>query len=235
MREPLDLAVAQPLCSPGDLQANVAAHASMVRDTAAHLIAFPELSLTGYQLDIEAVRVDDARFAPLVDACAEVGSIALVGAPVLVKDQRFIATLAVSEFGATVAHRKTFLGGDEPRHFAAGPPAAAALSVDGWHVGLGICKDTSTPRHVDDVVGLGVDLYVAALVHHPDELGEQDDRAARILARGRVPVAFASAAGRAGADYPETAGHSSIWAADGTVLARAGDAPGAIARTTLQP
>jgi hypothetical protein len=36
--------------------------------------------MTGYELDADAIAVDDFATHPIVDACAEMGSLALVGA-----------------------------------------------------------------------------------------------------------------------------------------------------------
>src|SRR6476646_9810311 len=80
MREPLPIAVAQPLCVPYDVAANALAHAATVRAAGARLVVFPELSLTGYELDAPAITVEDARLGPIVEACGEVEALALVGA-----------------------------------------------------------------------------------------------------------------------------------------------------------
>jgi predicted amidohydrolase len=72
-------------------------------------------------------------------------------------------------------------------------------------------------------------------VHHADELHELGHRAARITERGSIPVAFASAAGYAGPTHPDAAGHSAIWAADGTILAGTTATPGHTAQTVLRP
>src|SRR5205823_3134112 len=81
-RVPLLLAVAQPECVSFDVAANALAHAALVRRAGARVVVFPELSLTGYELDAPPLAADDARLAPLVEACAETGSVALAGAPV---------------------------------------------------------------------------------------------------------------------------------------------------------
>jgi predicted amidohydrolase len=228
----LTVAVGQPTCVPGDAQANAANHAEIVRAARARLVAFPELSLTGYDLASPAIAPADDLFAPIVDACSKSGSTALVGAPLLEGDAQFIATFAVTGAGVAVAYRKSYLGGEEARRFAHGH-GPAVLEVSGCRVGLGICKDTSIPAHIDAVLALGVDLYVAGLVHHANELPDQDARAARIIRRGGIPVAFASAAGDVGTNYPMAAGHSCIWSADGSVLARATDTPGELARAAV--
>lgn len=78
--------------------------------------------------------------------------------------------------------------------------------------------------------GLGLDLYVAGLVHHAGELPEQDRRGRRIALRCGAPVVFASFAGPTGGGFDRTAGTSAAWAPDGTQLARAGADPGELVR-----
>lgn len=231
---PLVVAVAQPRCVVGDVAANVAEHARAVRSSKARVVVFPELSLTGYELDAPAVDPGHPVLEELVDACRETGALALPGAPVVEAGSRFIATLAATGEGVTVAYRKMSLGGDEPGAFAAGREPVA-LDVDGWRLGLAICKDTGTPAHIDATAALGIDLYVAGLVHRTDELTEQDARAAHIVERTGAGVAFASAGGRAGHAYPSTAGHSTVWSPDGTVLARAGVSPGEVVTAAFTP
>jgi predicted amidohydrolase len=70
------------------------------------VVVFPELSLTGYELDADAVGPDDEALTPIVEACTEMQSIALVGAPVPGDGGRIhIGTLQVSDAGVTVAYR----------------------------------------------------------------------------------------------------------------------------------
>jgi predicted amidohydrolase len=232
VRPPLTIAAAQPACVPGDLAATARAHADAVRAARARVVVFPELSLTGYELAAGPVAPDDAALAPLVEACAATGTLALAGAPVADGDRVHIATLAVGAAGTTVAYRKTFLGGAEPERFSPGD-GPASVDVDGRRVGLGICKDTGVARHVHDTAALAVDVYVAGLVHRPDELPEQDRRGAAIARACDAHVAFASFAGPTGGGYDRTAGTSTIWSPSGSVLARAGTEPGDLARATL--
>ncbi len=85
---------------------------------------------------------DDPALTPIVDACAEMGSIALMGAPVAGDEGRaFIAMLRVDADGVQVAYRKTWLGGRESDRFSSGD-GPVVLAIDGWRLGLAICKDT---------------------------------------------------------------------------------------------
>jgi predicted amidohydrolase len=233
VREPLTVAVAQPACVAGDVSANALEHARAIGAADARLVVFPELSLTGYELDAPAVSPHDGALDAIVAACAETESVALAGAPVVGDGERpHMGMLRISGAGVEIAYRKSFLGGDEPERFAPGD-GPVAIDVDGWRVGLGICKDTGVDRHVADNAALGLDLYAAGLVHLAEELAMQDERGVRIARECRAYVAFASFAGATGGRFDRTAGASTIWAPDGTRLSRAGAEPGELARAVL--
>ena len=117
----LVVAVAQPACVGLDVAANAVAHAQAVRTAGARVVVFPELSLTGYELDAPTVSPADPRLLPIVDVCAATGSVALVGAPVDGRDgetTRHIGVLAIDGSGASIAYRKMWLGGAEPAKLA---------------------------------------------------------------------------------------------------------------------
>src|SRR5687767_14011589 len=100
-RRPLIIAAAQPPIVGYDVEANAAAHAAAVREAQARVVVFPELSLTGYELDAPVLGPDDERLAPIVAACAQAGAVALVGAPVPGDAGReHIALLAVDGGGS---------------------------------------------------------------------------------------------------------------------------------------
>jgi predicted amidohydrolase len=234
MRAPLTVAAVQPRCRPKDVRANALEHAAAIRRSEARVVVFPELSLTGYELDADAVSPDDEALQPIVAACTETGAVAFVGAPVNGEGGAVhIGTLEVSADGAEVAYRKTYLGADEAKRFSPGG-GAVARDVDGWRIGIGICKDTGVEQHVADTGALHIDLYVAGLVHLPEELGMQEERAQRLALACDAAVAFASFAGSTGGGYDRTAGVSSIWSPAGEAIARAGSAPGGIARARLR-
>jgi len=150
VREPLRVAAVQPACAARDVAGNAEVHAAAIRAAEAQVVVFPELSLTGYELDASSVAPDDPALTPIVDACAAMGSLALVGAPVADEQGRlFIAMLPIDADGGQIAYCKTWLGGREPARFTPGGGPAT----------------------------LDVDAYLAGLVHRPQELPEQEARA----------------------------------------------------------
>jgi predicted amidohydrolase len=234
VRDGLTVAVAQPSCVAYDVAANVLTHAATVRAAGARVVVLPELSLTGYELDAPTVAVDDSRLAPLVEACAATGAIALVGAPMAGEGGRsHIGMLAIDGARATAAYRKMWLGGAEPERFSPGN-SPAVLEVDGWRLGLAICKDTGVPQHAADTAALGIDAYVAGVLESVEDAVVVEERARRVAADHYVWVAIASFAGSTGGGYAEAAGGSGIWSPNGVAVSRAGPDTGAIASATLR-
>jgi predicted amidohydrolase len=230
---PLVIAVAQPLCVAYDVAANAATHAAVIRAAAARVVVFPELSLTGYELDAPTLSSSDPVLTPIIAACKDTGSVALVGAPVRGVDNRSrIAMLAIDGTGVAVAYRKLWLGTSELLRFAPGDEPAV-LAVDGWRLGLAICKDTGVAQHAVVTTALGIDAYVAGTLMFPQETIEQNERAHRIATTHRVYVALASFAGPTGDGYDQSAGCSGIWTPDGAVLDQAGPEVGGVARASL--
>ena len=225
----LTIAVAQPPTAAYDVAGNAVAHAAAVREADARVVVFPEMSLTGYELDADLVAPDDPRLAPIVEACAGKGTIALVGAPT---PGPHIGVLRIDGDGARAVYGKVYLHGTEAERFTPGEPAV--LDVDGWRLGLAVCRDTGIPEHAARTAALGIDGYVAGVVHHDHEADVHGDRAKRVAADHGVWVATAAFAGPTGGGFTRTSGRSGIWDAQGDVIAQAGPQPGDLARWTFQ-
>ncbi|ONI84574.1 carbon-nitrogen hydrolase family protein [Saccharothrix sp. ALI-22-I] len=221
------LAVAQPRCTPYDVAANVAAHASAVRAAGARVVVFPELSLTGYHFDAPVVPFDLVE--PLVQACAETGTVAFAGAPV---QGPHIGVLEVSGAGVRVAYRKMWLGGGEPVRFRPGD-APAVVEVDGVRLGLAVCKDTGVPQHAADTAALGIDVYVAGVLEHAWDSAVVDERARRIAVEHGVWVAVASFAGSTGEGYASAAGRSAVWDSSGRMVVSADTSVDSVVRAVI--
>jgi predicted amidohydrolase len=235
MREPLVIAVAQPLSVSYDVAGNAERHAETVRAADARVVVFPELSLTGYELDAETLTATDPRLDPLAAACRETGTLALAGAPVAVEGndaETNIAMLAFDETGTRVAYAKIWLGESEATRFVAGD-IPGLLEVDGWRLGLAICKDTGVPQHAEEVAALGVDIYVAGVLELATDTEVQPARARRVAFDQNLWVAIASFAGSTGGGFDQAAGGSGVWRRDGTLASQVGPEVGAIARAIV--
>jgi predicted amidohydrolase len=158
--QPLRIALAQIAPRLGDLEANLARHHALLREArgeGAGLVVFPELGLTGYQLqDLAAevsMRLDDPRLATLAAETAGGGS-AIVSFVEESADHRlFIAAALLEDGELRHVHRKVHLPTyglfDERRFFAQGDTVRAVPSRLGVGLGLAVCEDfwhLSTPQ-----------------------------------------------------------------------------------------
>jgi len=112
MLPPLTVAAAQPLCHAKAVLANALEHARLIRTADARLVVFHELSLTGYELDAEAVSTGGEALIPIVKPVRRQGAVALVGAPA--EDEAgdiHIAMLLVAGGATEISYRKSYLGG----------------------------------------------------------------------------------------------------------------------------
>ncbi len=147
----IKIALAQIAPRLGQLEANLATHQRLIdeaRQGEVDLIVFPELGLTGYQLqDLSAevaMRLDDPRLATL--AAATHGMSAIVSFVEESADHRlFIAAALLEDGDVRHVHRKLFLPTyglfDERRFFAAGDTLRAVPSRLGVGLGIGVCED----------------------------------------------------------------------------------------------
>ena len=147
----LRVALAQVAPRLGALDANLGMHHDRLRearDAGADLVVFPELGLTGYQLqDLAAevaMRLDDRRLATLAGETR--GLSAIVSFVEESGDHRlFIAAALIEDGEIRHVHRKLFLPTyglfDERRFFAPGDLLRAVPSRLGFGVGIGICED----------------------------------------------------------------------------------------------
>ncbi len=237
---PLTVAAAQPELRPGDLEFNAAAHAEAIRRAGARLVVFPELSLTSYALASATVALDDPSLDAIVAACDATGSVALAGAPL--KENDGIERIAMVRFdgsGVEVVYRKMHPDEEEGRRFAAAPDPAV-MELDGWRLGLAICRDSMMFAHAADTAefahgsGLGgIDAYVAGSLFRPQRIAQRDKRM-RYLATGYGMWVVQACFAGPGSDFAETSGDSAIWAPDGTVAARADEQPGRIVKAELR-
>lgn len=230
-RPPLTIALAQPDLVPGDVEGNAAAHAAAIRAAGARVVVFPELSLSSYAMAAPTVSLEDPALGAIAEACAETGSIALVGAPLAEDGEEHITMVRFDADGPEVMYRKMFPGGPELERFTPGS-APAVAEVDGWRLGLSICRDFAMDAHIEATAALGIDAYVGGNLHDEEGAARRDARIPKLAAAYGVWVAMACFAGP-GSDYPDASGGSAVWGPDGDVVARADDRPGRIVTATL--
>jgi predicted amidohydrolase len=234
------LAAAQTIPIRGDVDANVERHLRLVHIAAAEraqVLVFPELSLTGYELDLAgdlAFSQRDPRLTPLVEAAAASSMTLIVGAPVRMGSRLHIGAFVLSPDGTLEVYTKQHLGAFSASASPDGivPPAEATVFAPGTHdplvhfggnVGaVAVCADVGHPSHPQAAAERGARTYFASMFVVPTDL-ERDTANLRTYAvRHSMAVVFANYGGPSGG--LASGGGSTVWSERGEPLAQLGAA-----------
>jgi len=203
----------------------------------ARFVVFPELSLTGYDLDQLTQNdrwfsLDDRRLDPVRDICSQLQITAVIGAPMKMESRSYLASLAISPDQNITVAPKTHLHGNEVDHFHEGT-GPTIIPVDGWRVALAVCVDTAWPSHAMKAAESNADLYAASVLY---TAGEERKLEVRLAARALDHRMYSLASNTAGNPLGQrSAGGSAIWAPDGRRLSHAIGADDELVVTSLMP
>lgn len=230
------VAVAQTIPARGDVDGNVAQHVRLARIAAerqARIVVFPELSLTGYELDLAArlaFSPTDARLSPLVETAAACSLTLVVGAPVRLGSRLHIGALVLGPDRTVEVYTKHHLGVFSPGANPDGeipPPEATVFDAGesnplvrfaGRTAAIAICADTGRASHRRQAARRGADTYLASMFVVPPDFERESAILASFAAGQSMTVALANYGGPSGG-LP-AAGCSSIWSANGELLVR---------------
>lgn len=224
----LRIAAAQSASIPLEIEANLRRHLDFLDAAAAQgveLLVFPELSLSGYELEGLArcaLRADDARLDLLAERARGAGMTVVVGAPVAnPAGLPWIGAITLHPDGRRSVYRKRFLHDGEERHVSAGSAISQLIDAGGERVALAICADTGNTRHPHAASVSGARLYAAGSLITPGAYAHDAEQLAGHARLYRMDVLLANHAAPTGGF--DVAGRSAFWRAGGEL---AGAAPG---------
>ena len=210
------IAAAQTVPRPGDVGANVVEHARLVRAAAregARVLVFPELSLTGYELDLAAALAfspSDPRLPPLAEVASSYSMTLIVGAPVGMGDRLHIGALILSPDRTVGLYTKHHLGAFSASASGDGivPPAEAIVFQPGDQdplvnfgsntAAVAVCADTGRPSHPQAAADRGARTYLASMFILPSDLEKETARLRSYAVRHSIAVVLANYGGPSG-------------------------------------
>ena len=222
----LRIAAAQSSSVPGDIAANVRRHCVFIDAAAAlgtQLLVFPELSLSGYDLQglaANAIGMDDARLDPLRERAASLGMTIVAGAPLANPGGLpFIGAPVFHADGRASVYRKHFLHEGEEKYAAPGSAISKVIDVRGVPVALAVCADTSNQLHPHAAAVADATLYVASSVITPGGYAKEVAMLSGYARLFSMGILLANHAFETGG-YT-SAGRSAVWLPDGQLLCEA--------------
>jgi NAD+ synthase (glutamine-hydrolysing) len=230
---PLRVALAQVNVTVGDLQGNQAKILQAMREahsSGAHIVAFPELALTGYMpedlvLKPGFVAANLAALRELISASRDLPGLTSIIGFVDREHDIYNAAAVVHEGELIGVYHKHYLPNygvfDDYRYFQAGHKAPLFL-INGVHVGVNICEDiwyTTGPVTMQAHAGAEVIININGSPFHTAKDQFREDMMATRAVDNGVIVAYLNMVG--GQDEIVFDGGSMIFDAQGNLLSRA--------------
>jgi predicted amidohydrolase len=219
----LVIAAAQSASIPGAVVRNVAHHlrfGAIAAERGAHLLVFPELSLTGYELALvrsNAIRPDNPELDPLRRLAMQARMTVVAGAPLLNdSNELHIGALVFRPDGSVLTYTKVHVHESELGVFTPGP-GGPAVAVGATAVALAICRDASQPQHAASAAAHGANAYAVGAMITEDAYVQKAALLRGYALEHGMAVLLSNYSGVTGGDL--SAGKSAIWSEDGQLVA----------------
>lgn len=210
------LAAAQTVPQRGDITANLEEHLRLVRAAAqarACVLVFPELSLTGYELDLAtelAFSEGDARLTPLIDVAAAHDMTLVVGAPARIDRRLHIGAFILAPDRSIRLYTKQRMGAFPPEVNPGGPvppPEASVFSpgdrnplveVGATTAAVAVCADIGRASHPAEAAARGANTYLASMFVIPGDFEMEMAKLRSYASAHSMSVVFANFGGPSG-------------------------------------
>ncbi|WP_422101527.1 carbon-nitrogen hydrolase family protein [Vreelandella sp.] len=195
---PITIALAQLPVSKAAVADNLQTHLAYIERAAAlgaNVVAFPELSLTGYELALLsqlAMPRDDATFAALTAAAVANNTVVIAGCPLHNPHGKpHIAAVVCFPNGEHTFYLKQHLHEGEEVDCAPGHESGL-INVNGTRITLAVCADFTQPSHAATAAKQKADVYLASALISPGGYAKDAELLAVIAKRHQLPVLLAN-------------------------------------------
>lgn len=221
------LAAAQTKPKRGDIDANLLDHYRLIKlavQNKAQLIAFPELSITGYERENAqqlAFWKDDLRLNQLKKLAVENNIIIVAGAPVQIEAELFIGEFIISPDNSVQIYTKQFLHEGEDEFFQSSFDYNPMISIENQKVSFAICADIDNPQHPENACKRKTDIYIASIFFSPNGIPNAYRDLQSYSQKHKMSVLMSNFSGESWG-YP-SGGKSAFWNNKGKLVAQMND------------
>ncbi|MDC0610308.1 carbon-nitrogen hydrolase family protein [Vibrio sp.] len=170
----LKVSLAQVPVLGGNIDVNLSHHLAIISASAgegADIVVFPELSLTGYELELLrmlAFKPDSEVFQILSSHAINHQIIVIAGCPIQsLSDKPYIGAVICYPDGRIDIYRKQYLHDGEQSYCSSGEKNYY-VEFEEYRIALAICADFANPQHSHQVANDGADLYLVSALISPN-------------------------------------------------------------------
>lgn len=226
------LAAAQTKPTRGDIDANLLDHYQLIElavQNKAQLIAFPEMSITGYERENAqqlTFKKDDARLDKLKKLAVENNIVIIAGAPIQIESELFIGEFIISPDNSVAVYTKQFLHEGEDEFFQSSFDNNPMLTIENKKISFAICADIDNPLHPENACKLATDIYIASIFFTPNGIPNAYQDLQSYAAKHKMNILMSNFSGESWG-YP-SAGQSAFWNNKGELVGQLNDSDSGI-------
>ncbi|WP_035647655.1 carbon-nitrogen hydrolase family protein [Flavobacterium sp. ASV13] len=221
------LAAAQTKPKRGDISANLLNHYQLIELAAqngANLIAFPELSITGYERENSAPLAftkDDYRIDHLKELAVKNNIIIIAGAPIQVENEMFIGEFVISPDNSVSIYTKQFLHEGEDEFFQSSFNYNPMITIENQKISFAICADIDNPKHPENAKNRETDIYIASIFFSPNGIPNAYRDLQNYAKKHKMNVLMSNFSGESWGS--PSAGQSAFWNNKGELIDQMND------------
>lgn len=158
-----------------NIDSNLLEHYQMIElaaENGADLIAFPEMSISGYERDKArelSFTPDDPRLEGLKKLSAEYDMVIIAGAPVAIGSELFIGSFIIQP-EAVFLYTKHYLHTGEENYFSSTFDYNPLIELKQEKISLAICADIDHPEHPEMASKVNTSIYIPSIFFSPGGL-----------------------------------------------------------------
>ncbi|OXB11506.1 carbon-nitrogen hydrolase family protein [Flavobacterium plurextorum] len=216
------LAAAQTKPTRGNIETNLLDHYSLIElavQNKAQLIAFPEMSITGYERENAkelALKKEDSRLNHLKKLAFENNITIIAGAPIEIESKLFIGEFVISPDNSVSIYTKQFLHEGEDEFFQPSFDYNPMLEIEKQKISFAICADIDNPLHPENAKKKETDIYIASIFFSPNGIPNAYRDLQNYAEKHKMNVLMSNFSGESWGS--PSAGQSAFWNSKGELV-----------------
>ncbi|OXB24950.1 carbon-nitrogen hydrolase family protein [Flavobacterium tructae] len=221
------LAAAQTKPFREDIDSNLLEHYRLIElavQNGAKLIAFPEMSITGYEREYAqklAFQKDDSRLDHLRKLAVKNNIVIIAGAPIQIGSALFIGEFIIAPDNSVSIYTKQFLHEGEDEFFQSSFDYNPMIEIENQKISFAICADIDHPLHPQNACKRETNIYIASIFFSPNGIPNAYRHLQNYAGKHQLNVLMSNFSGESWGS--PSAGQSAFWNNKGELIGQMND------------